>query len=80
MFKFENIKMKKKWYYFALILTGGIAGYMYWYFIGCTSGSCPLKQNWYFNVFVGLFGGYVLADAIKDYITKRNKPKTSEVE
>ena len=44
------------------ILTGAIGGYLYYYFIGCTSGSCvitsrPLNSTIYGAVMGGLLFG-----------------------
>lgn len=38
------------------VFLGVGAGYAYWYFIGCNSGSCPITSNWYTSV---LYGGVV---------------------
>lgn len=32
---------KKNWPYIVGAIVGGVGGYLYWYFIGCTSGTCP---------------------------------------
>jgi hypothetical protein len=37
-------------------LAGALAGFAYWRFVGCTSGSCPLTANWHTSV---LFGGLI---------------------
>lgn len=40
------------------IILGGIAGYTYWYFIGCSSGSCSRTSVWYHSLLYGsLMGG-----------------------
>ena len=63
--------------HFILILLGSAAGFAYWYFVGCKTGTCPLKALWYYNVAIGGFGGYVLADFILDIKKKRlEKAKT----
>lgn len=38
------------------VFIGVAAGYAYWHFIGCNSGSCPITSNWYTSV---LYGGVV---------------------
>lgn len=38
------------------VFLGVAAGYAYWYFIGCNSGSCPITSNWYTSV---IYGGIV---------------------
>ena len=37
--------LKKYFLLLAGIALGGLAGYLYWKFIGCTSGSCPITSN-----------------------------------
>lgn len=41
-----------------VISLGAAAGYAYYYFIGCVSGSCPITSNPYVStVYGGLIGG-----------------------
>jgi len=37
-----------------VLIIGGIAGYLYYYFIGCSSGSCPLTGNPFSSVLFGV--------------------------
>jgi hypothetical protein len=40
------------------IVAGGAAGFAYYYFIGCTGGSCPISSNPYIStIYGGFFGG-----------------------
>lgn len=40
------------------VIIGAIAGYLYYYFIGCTTGSCPIQSNPYISTGYGaLIGG-----------------------
>ncbi|MGB9747284.1 MAG: DUF6132 family protein [Bacteroidales bacterium] len=40
------------------IILGAVAGYLYYHFIGCRTGTCPLKSNPYLMTLYGmLFGG-----------------------
>lgn len=43
----ENIirLLKKNWLYLIGAVAGGIGGYLYWYHIGCTSGTCPITAS-----------------------------------
>lgn len=60
----ENIiKLLKKYRLLLFgILIGGIAGYLYWYFVGCLDGTCPLSMSPFVNIIRGsLLGGLVLS-------------------
>ena len=46
-------------------LLGGIAGFMYYYFVVCASGTCPITSNSYISVIYGSFMGYLLLDMFK---------------
>lgn len=47
------------------VAIGGLAGYAYWYFIGCSTGSCMITGNWYTSTAYGiLMGG--LASGLKN--------------
>lgn len=54
------IKTFIKRYKFTLlgILLGGIGGYLYWFFIGCTTGTCPITSSPVNSVLIGslMFG------------------------
>ena len=58
------------------IAVGLLGGFAYWYFIGCTSGTCPLTSNWYSTTLVGGVFGYLLSDSFK---TKKKEEKITEV-
>lgn len=42
------------------IIGGGLLGYAYYYFIGCSSGSCPITSNPYMSVIWGTIFGATL--------------------
>jgi hypothetical protein len=58
-----NIKEKLKKHFGRKTLIGvaigGIAGYLYYYFIGCNSGSCPITSNPWNSVFYGSLLGMI---------------------
>ena len=41
------------------VVIGGLLGYAYYYFIGCSSGSCPITSNPYASIFYGSVIGLV---------------------
>ncbi|MFZ5942293.1 MAG: DUF6132 family protein [Bacteroidota bacterium] len=52
------------------ILAGALAGFFYWKFVGCTSGTCPLQSHWAGSMLLGSVAGSLLADL---YISLRKK-------
>ncbi len=44
------------------VFIGGALGYAYFYFIGCSSGGCPITSNPFVSTFWGaLLGGVALS-------------------
>jgi hypothetical protein len=39
---------------------GAAAGFLYYYFVGCRSGTCAITSNPYFSVLYGLIAGIVI--------------------
>ncbi|HOZ30125.1 MAG TPA: DUF6132 family protein [Bacteroidales bacterium] len=61
---------------FRIVLTviGGVGGFLYWKYVGCVSGACPLQSKWYITSLYGLVIGYLvsglfISDKVKN-ITK----------
>jgi len=54
------------------ILVGGIAGFSYYHFVGCASGTCPITSNPYLTVLYGALLGYLLFDMFKKKEKKTN--------
>ena len=46
------------------IIVGGIAGFLYWKFIGCESGACPITSNKFVSVGYGALVGSLLFSTI----------------
>ena len=40
---------------------GGVAGFLYYKFIGCASGGCPITSNPFSSTLYGLLLGFVLS-------------------
>lgn len=53
------------------LLTGGAGGFLYYYFVGCASGTCPITSNPYISVIYGALMGYLLFDMFR-----KKEPKT----
>jgi hypothetical protein len=47
------------------IAVGAIAGWAYYYFIGCKSGSCVIASNWQVAVPYGALMGFLFAGIFK---------------
>ncbi|PLX08756.1 MAG: hypothetical protein C0596_05490 [Marinilabiliales bacterium] len=51
----------------ALTLLGVLGGYLYWRFVGCSSGHCPITSKWYLSSLYGGVIGYLISGLfIKD--------------
>jgi len=49
------------------IAAGIIGGYLYYYFIGCSSGSCAITSNPYMSMIYGaMMGGLLLSSFQKE--------------
>ena len=46
-------------------ILGALAGFLYYYFIGCSSGTCPITSNPYISIAYGALMGYLIFDMFK---------------
>jgi uncharacterized protein DUF6132 len=51
---------------------GAVAGYIYWFYVGCNSGTCLITSKAENSTLYGLVMGGLLAGSVWDYI-KKNK-------
>jgi hypothetical protein len=63
----NTVKLKQlvsKWSFWRpiiAIVSGGFLGFLYYHFIGCSGGSCPITSNPYSSIIVGgLFGLFIV--------------------
>jgi hypothetical protein len=47
------------------IMIGATAGFAYYHFVGCASGTCPITSNPYMSIGYGSLMGYLLFDMFK---------------
>lgn len=70
--------IKKYGWYVLFALLGAIGGYLYWYHIGCKSGTCPITSNWYSTSLYGALLGYLSGDLISGMFKKSRKRNLTE--
>lgn len=55
-------------------IAGAIGGFLYWKYVGCLSGTCPIKSVWYLSTLFGTVLGYLAGSLFNDLLIKiRNK-------
>ena len=57
------IKSWKFWKPFLAVAIGGISGFLYYYFVGCKSGSCAITSNPYMSMLWGGLLGFFLVNS-----------------
>jgi hypothetical protein len=59
--KEEFYKSWRFWRPFLSVFTGALSGYLYYHFVGCTSGTCAITSNPYMStIWGGLLGFFVV--------------------
>lgn len=54
------------WYFwrpFISVFVGGIAGFLYYHFVGCASGHCAITSNPYMSIVWGAFMGWFVVSS-----------------
>jgi len=70
--------LKKNRLLIIITMAGMIGGFLYWKFVGCLSGSCPIKSVWYWSTLFGGLIGYLVGSIIDDLVIKFRKKKDPE--
>jgi hypothetical protein len=68
-------------HHFVIIFSaaGAVGGFLYWRFVGCQTGTCPIKSVWYLTTLWGLAFGYLSGGIIKDLLIKfKGRTKTAD--
>jgi uncharacterized membrane protein YeaQ/YmgE (transglycosylase-associated protein family) len=50
---------------------GAAGGFFYWKYVGCLSGTCTIKSNWYLMVPWGMVLGFLAGSIAGDLIRKK---------
>jgi hypothetical protein len=66
-------QLKQKKISLIAMIIGAIGGLIYWKFVGCSSGTCPIKSVWYWSTLWGAILGYLLGEIIADLTKKKKK-------
>jgi H+/Cl- antiporter ClcA len=56
-------------------IAGALGGYLYWKYVGCQSGTCPIKSVWYLSTLWGLVMGYLVGSIIEELLMKVREKK-----
>jgi hypothetical protein len=60
------------------IIVGGLFGFLYFYFVGCKTGSCSITSDPYGSIITGALLGFLLAGSSTDNKTKEHIGKQEE--
>ena len=66
----------KHWLKFTGIAVGALGGYLYYYYVGCAFGTCPITSNPYRMTLYGALIGFLLFDMFRKN-PKKEKNNTS---
>jgi len=70
----------RSWYFwkpFLGILIGALGGFLFFYFVGCKSGSCAITRNPVSSMLMGSFLGFFIASS--PCLNKSNVTKTNNI-
>jgi len=56
-------------------VAGSAGGFLYWKFVGCSSGTCIIKSVWYLSTLYGMVLGWVTGGLAQDLILRLRKAK-----
>jgi len=55
------------------VVFGALAGYAYYYFVGCISGTCAITSNPWRSTGYGMLMGGLMLDLSHDYLLKKQE-------
>jgi len=56
--------IKRNWFYLAGGIVGGVGGFLYWRFVGCSTGTCPITSSPVMSTIWGMLMGGLLFSII----------------
>lgn len=68
------MKNKSVIFYAIGAIAGGVAGYLYWNFVGCING-CPIWSSWWKSTGAGALLGGLFGGVVYDFIEASRKKK-----
>ena len=73
--KEENMKefLRKHCLIVIFAFAGAAGGFLYWKFVGCSSGTCPIKSKWYLMTLYGILVGYLAGSLAEDNAGRKRK-------
>ncbi len=72
--------LRKNLFVIIAALTGGLLGLLYWKFIGCETGTCPIKSVWYLSTIYGIVLGYLIGDLALGLWNKWKEKKKNKID
>lgn len=64
-------KIKKNIIIIAGVFIGMAGGLLYWKYVGCASGTCPITSNWMTMLPYGALMGGLLGSMVRDLLKKK---------
>lgn len=71
----------KSWYFwkpFLGVIIGGLGGFLFFYFVGCKSGSCAITSNPLSSILMGGFLGFFITSS--PCLRSTTSPGKSDIE
>lgn len=65
--------IKKQWITIAGAALGALGGYLFWYFIGCNNGTCPITSSPVNSTLYGVLLGGLLGSMFKKGSSEKNR-------
>lgn len=59
-------------------ILGGVGGYLYYHFVGCTSGTCPITSSPFMSTLWGLMMGGLIFNTFEKKEVKNDSSSTDE--